>query len=153
MMNPPRPIKVLVAIDGSEASLSAAQHALRLRTLGLQCSFVLATIQEPTYNIELMLAPGAEVLERLTGAVGERALAQARSLFDAAGGGYEAEVGSGEPAPALLDIAARFGCEFIIMGARGHGALRSALLGSVSQAVLQTSPRPVTIVRLNADQL
>lgn len=152
-MNAPTHVKVLVAIDGSEASLSAAHHALRLHTLGLQCSFVLATVQEPTYNIELMLAPGAAVLERLTGAVGERALAQARLLFDAAGVGYEAEISSGDPAQALLDTAARFGCEFIIMGARGHGALRSALLGSVSQAVLQTSPRPVTIVRLNADQL
>ena len=152
-MNAPTPSRVLVAIDGSEASLNAAQHALRLHTLGLQSSFVLATIQEPTYNIELMLAPGTEVLERLTGVVGERALAQAGLLFDAAGVGYEAEIGSGDPAPALLDIAARFGCEFIIMGARGHGALRSALLGSVSHAVLQTSPRPVTIVRLNAAQL
>ncbi len=152
-MNAPTPIRVLVAIDGSAASLSAARHALRLHGLGLQCSFVLATIQEPTYNIALMLAPGIEALERLTGAVGERALAQARLLFDAAGVGYEAEIGSGDPAPALLDIAARLECEFIVMGARGHGALRSALLGSVSQAVLQTSPRPVTIVRLNADQL
>lgn len=88
------------------------------------------------------------MLERLTGAVGERALAQARLLFDEAGVGYETEIVSGDPAPALLDIAARLGCEFIIMGARGHGALRSALLESVSQAVLQTSPRPVTIVRL-----
>jgi nucleotide-binding universal stress UspA family protein len=145
-MNPLQTIKVLVAIDGSDASLCAARHALRLHTLGLQCSFVLATVQEPTYNIELMVAPGAKVLERLTGATGERALAPARLLFDAAGVSYESAIGAGGPASALLELAARFKCEFIVMGARGHGALRGALLGSVSQSVLQASPLPVTIV-------
>lgn len=152
-MNPPKPNKVLVAIDGSEASLGAARHALRLHALGLQCSFVLATIQEPTYNIELMLAPGAEALERLTGAVGERALAPARLLFDAAGVSCESEIGAGDPAPELIEVALRFGCEFIVMGARGHGALRGALLGSVSQSILQTSPLPVTIVGPHVDPL
>lgn len=152
-MNAPMPIKVLVAIDGSEASLNAARHAMRLHALGLQCSFVLATVQELTYNIELMLAPSTDVLERLTGAVGERALAPARLLFDSAGIGYEVDISSGDPAPALLAIAARFGCELIVMGARGQGAWRSALLGSVSRAVLQASPLPVTIVQFNADQL
>ena len=152
-MTLPTQIKVLVAIDGSQASLEAARHALRLHLLGLQCTFVLVTVQERIYNFELILAPGAGVLERLTGAVGERALAQARLLFDEAGVSYETEIGAGEPAPTLLVIAARFGCEFIVMGARGHGALRGALLGSVSQAVLHTSLMPIVIVRQDTEQL
>lgn len=43
--------------------------------------------------------------------------------------------------------AARHGCEAIIMGVCGLGAMRSALMGSVSQAVLHASPVPVTIVK------
>ena len=151
-MNALTPIKVLVAIDGSEASLKAARHALRLHSLGLKCSFVLATVQEPTYNFELMMAPDTDLLERLTGAVSERALAPARLLFDTAGIHYECEISAGDPAAELLTIAARWGCEFIIMGARGHGALRGALLGSVSQTMLQASSLPVTIVGRNAEQ-
>lgn len=152
-MNAPTAIKVLVAIDGSAASLNAARHALRLHSLGLKCSFVLATVQEPTYNFELMLAPDTELLERLTGAVSERALAPARLLFDAAGIHHESAISAGDPTAELLAIAARLGCEFIIMGARGHGALRGALLGSVSQSMLHASSLPVTIVGRNTEHL
>ena len=151
-MNAPTLIKVLVAVDGSEASLNAARHAFRLHSLGLKCSFVLATVQEPTYNFELMMAPDTDLLERLTGAVSERALAPARSLFDTAGIHYECEISAGDPVAELLAIAARWSCQFIIMGARGHGALRGALLGSVSQTMLQASLLPVTIVGHNAER-
>ena len=140
-------MKILLPVDGSEAALDAVRHALHLQRQGLRASFVLATVQELTYTYELMLAPGADVLDRVTGAVGARALKSAEALFEAAGLTFEREIGSGDPAPTLLEIAQRCECEAIIMGARGHGALRSALLGSVSQAVLQASPLPVTIVK------
>lgn len=137
-------MKILVPIDGSEAALDAARHALRMHALGLRASLVQATVQESTYAYELMLAPDAQVLERVSGAVGARALTNAQALFEAAGVAFETEIGSGDPAPTLLEIAARFGCEAIVMGARGRSALHSALLGSVSQSVLQASPIPVT---------
>ena len=144
-------MKILLPVDGSEAALDAVRHALHLQREGLRASFVLATVQELTYTYELILAPDADVLERVTGAVGARALKSAEALFEAAGSAFEREIGSGDPAPTLLEIAQRYGCEAIIMGARGRGALRSALLGSVSQAVLQASPLPVTIVKHKPD--
>lgn len=140
-------MKILLPVDGSEAALDAVRHALHLQREGLRADFVLATVQEPTYGIEMMVAPDAEVLERVTGAVGARALKSAEALFDAAGLAFEREIGSGDPVPTLLEIAQRYGCEAIVMGARGRGALRSALLGSVSQAVLQASSLPITIVK------
>lgn len=77
-------LRILVPVDGSELALDAVHHALRLRREGLQADFVLATVQEPTYVIEMMIAPSAEVLERVTSAVGIRALAGAEALFSAA---------------------------------------------------------------------
>ena len=145
-------MKILLPVDGSDGALEAVRYALRLQREGLRASFVLAAVQEPTYTYEMLLPPDADVLDRLTGAEGARALNRAVALFEAAGLNFEREIGSGDPAPALLEIAQRFGCEAIIMGARGRGALRSALLGSVSQAVLQASTVPVTIVKHNDDQ-
>lgn len=140
-------MKILIAVDGSEPALDAVRHALQLLQSGLQASFMLATVQEPVYLYERVLPPDAEVIERVTGAVGGRALAGAEALLNASGVPYEREIASGEPAPALIDMAHRHGCDAIIMGARGRGALRSALLGSVSQHVVQNAAVPVTIVK------
>ncbi len=140
-------MKILLPVDGSELALDAVRHGLHLLRHGLQASFVLVTVQEPTFMYEMILAPDAEVLERVTGAVGSRALEGAQALFNAAGEPVESDVGSGEPAPTLIELAERHGCEAIIMGARGMGALRAVLMGSVSQAVLHASPLPVTIVK------
>jgi nucleotide-binding universal stress UspA family protein len=140
-------MKILIAVDGSEPALEAARHALKLVQSGLKASFVLAAVQEPVYLYETMLAPGADVLERMTGAVGGKALAAAQALFDAVGVPYEREIAAGEPAPALIEVARRYRCDAIIMGARGRGALRSVVLGSVSQRVVQEAAVPVTIVK------
>lgn len=145
-------MKILVPVDGSILSLDAVRHALRLSQEGLNADFVLATVQEPAFLYEMVLAPDAEMLERVSAEVGSRALAAAEALFDAAGVAYEREIVSGEPVPALIDIAERYGCDAIIMGTHGSGALRSALMGSVSQGILQASRVPVTVVKhLDAD--
>lgn len=140
-------MKILVAVDGSEASLDAARHALQLARDGLRVDIVLATVQEPTYLYEMVLAPDADVLERMSGTVGARALAGAEALFKAAGVPYAREIGSGEVAETVVEMAERLGCSAIVMGARGLGAVRGVLLGSVSQAVLQQARVPVTIVK------
>ena len=140
-------MKILIPVDGSMPSLDAVRYALRLQRDGLQASFILTTVQEPTYLFEMMLAPNSDVLEKVTGAVGARSLKDAQALFNIAGVPFESEIGSGSVPETLIEIAGRYGCEGIIMGARGWGALRSALLGSVSHAVLQASTVPVTIVK------
>ncbi|MGZ5185597.1 MAG: universal stress protein [Caldimonas sp.] len=140
-------MKLLVAVDGSDLALDAVRHALRLREAGLKAGLVLATVQEPMFLYEMVLPPSSEVLERVSGAVGNRALESAEALLRAAGVPFEREIGSGDAAKTLIELAGRHGCEGIIVGARGLGAVRSALLGSVSQAVLHASMVPVTVVK------
>ena len=140
-------MKIMLPVDGSEASFDAVRHAIYLCREGLNANFLLAAVQWPVRTYEMILAPDSSVLERLTGAVGERALTRGEELLMEAGVAYQKEIYSGDPAETLVAMAVEQGCQAIIMGARGRGALRSALLGSVSTAVLQTSPVPVTIVK------
>lgn len=144
-------MKLLIAVDGSEPALEAVRHVLRLREDGLKAEIVLATVQEPTFLYEMVLPPTSDVLERVSGAVGHRALESAEALLRDGGAPFEHEIGSGEVAPTLLSIARARGCEGIFLGARGLGLVRSALLGSVSQAVLHTASVPVTVVRPMSD--
>ena len=68
-----------------------------------------------------------------------------------AGVPYEREIAGGDPAHTIVDIAERYRCDLIIMGARGTSALRSALLGSVSNEVLHAAHIPVMIVKADEE--
>lgn len=140
-------MKILIPVDGSELSLDAVQHGLRLVREGLRASFVLANVQEPASLYEIVTARDLQVLQGVSEGAGAHLLESAEALCKAAGVACELEVASGDPAHTLVDIAERFGCDAVIMGARGRGAVRSALLGSVSQAMAHTSAIPVTIVK------
>ena len=140
-------MKILLPVDGSELSLEAVRYAMRLVREGLQADFVLANVQEPATLYEVISAHDPQVLDEVRGGAGVHLLQAAQELLSQADVEYETEVASGDPAHTLIDIVERFGCEAIIMGARGRGPLTAALMGSVSQDVLRHSPVPVTIVR------
>ena len=58
-----------------------------------------------------------------------------------------AELLRGDPVSAIVTYADSVDANLIIVGSRGHGAIASAILGSVSRGVLAHSKRPVLIVR------
>ena len=145
-------MKMLLPVDGSEVSMKALQVALSLLQQGLTGDLVLANVQEPANLYEMMTAPDPEVLERVSQAAGADTLGPAEALLRQAGVPYECEIAGGDPAHTIVDIAERYACDLIIMGARGTSALRSALLGSVSNEVLHAARVPVMIVKADEEK-
>ena len=140
-------MKLLIPVDGSELSLEAVRFAVRVLLAGLRGEVVLANVQEPASLYELIIAHDPEVIDQVSAEAGIHALQEARALLDAAEVDYECEVAKGDPAHTIIEISERFACDLIVMGARGNSALRSAMLGSVSNEVLHASPVPVLIAK------
>ena len=139
--------RILIAVDGSALALDAVRHALELvRRGGLQATLVLGHVQEEASLLELATR-GADMVAAASIEAGQDLLAPAVALVQAAGVPYETEIGLGSVAATLVDMVERCGCDALIIGARGLGGWRGALLGSVSQALVQHSPVPVTVVK------
>jgi nucleotide-binding universal stress UspA family protein len=141
-------MKILLPVDGSEAALHAVRHALALARDGLRAEFVLLNVQPPATLYEVVTAHDPDVLREVRGSAGADQIASAEALLGEHGVDWESEVAGGDPAHGIVEAVERYGCDAIVLGARGLGDLRAALFVSVSHAVLNASPVPVTVVRL-----
>lgn len=138
--------QMLVPVDGSEPSNRALEEALKLaKEQGARVR--LAHVLEPLHNLVI------EGYGDLAGAVraeAERVLAEAATRAQAAG--VEAsttlvEAGGRRVAAAIVDEAARWGADLIVMGTHGHRGFEHLMLGSVAEGVMRRAPMPVLLVR------
>ena len=140
-------MKILVPVDGSAVSLEAVRFAIRMAQAGLDAEVVVANIQEPATLYELVVAHDPQVIGDISAAAGAHTLAAAQQLLEQAHVAYQCEVATGDPAHTIIDLLESFQCDMVVMGASGMSALRSALLGSVSNEVLHAAGVPVMIVK------
>lgn len=139
-------MKLLIPVDGSAVSLQAVQHVLGLAEQGLRAELVLANVQEPATVYEMVTLHDREALENVADAAGRDMLAPAADAVRAAGVPFVEEVVTGDVVPMLLEVLEAHACQGVVMGSHGKGLVR-AWLGSVSLAMLEQSPVPVTVVR------
>ncbi len=140
-------MKLLIPVDGSELALEALTHAMGWVAHGLQATLVLANVQEPASFYELVTLHDQAAIERLADAAGRDALAPAVALAQGADVPFEGVVVVGDVVPMLLEVLEAHGCDGVVMGSHGHGVVGRAWLGSVSQAMLEAAPVPVTVVK------
>ena len=78
---------------------------------------------------------------------GQDALRTAREQLDPAGQAYTQLVRVGPIGETIAAYAKEQGCDHIIMGTRGLGAVTGMVLGSVATKVIHLANAPVTLVK------
>jgi len=146
-------MKILLAIDGSKFSQGAPQAVMAQAKPNHTDVRVLHVIEPiPQYADGLSWGYGlqsANVLEE------EREQAQgmlahaAQELRDA-GFHVETVVEVGDAKAVILDAAAQWPADLIVLGSHGRKGLERFLMGSVSEAVARHAPCSVQIVRSQA---
>jgi nucleotide-binding universal stress UspA family protein len=139
--------KILVPIDGSENSLRALNHGLFLSSKLKSKITILYVIEVPPFVYvqsqklinSVMIALENEAKDILD--IGKN---QAKK--------YDIEPGmvfleGGNIGSIIIDYDEKNNFDFIVIGSRGKGKFKHALLGSVSHRVLHHSKNPVLIVK------
>jgi nucleotide-binding universal stress UspA family protein len=147
------PTKIVVATDGSkEAELASSSAADLAERTGSELHVVYVGHMPPV----IYESPGALALDRdLQSRMQERAEEGTRTKLDeqvqrvreAGGEVAGAHAKLGRPDAEIAGLAEELGAGLIVLGSRGLGPLRSALMGSVSHSVVRHAHCPVLVVR------
>ncbi len=142
------PLRLLVAVDGSESAMRAAAFASRLAASAAgEVHFLYV---EPALTVAgSILGSREKVIEHWSGRQAEKVLAGASGLLDRSRVTCAEHVAaSDEPQSAIMKAARDYSCSIIAMGTRGLGPVTGLLLGSVAQSVLKQAHREVAAVVL-----
>ena len=146
------PTKILLATDGSEEAKLAFASAADLSEKTASELHVVYVGHMPLVGYE---APGATTLDPgLSGRMHESAEQEARTMLEElvrqegqSGEVAELHARIGRPDAEIVGLADELGAGLIVLGSRGLGPLRRALMGSVSDSVIRHAHCPVLVVR------
>jgi nucleotide-binding universal stress UspA family protein len=139
--------RFLVGVDGSEEARAAAEMAANLaKSVGanLQLVYVVPPNPPPGPGAYMAEWDSRDLVERNYAAALLRDL-EIRCRRD--GVDIDTTTGFGPVAETLADMADSGAFDVVVVGHRGRGAVRRALLGSVADRLVQISNRPVLVVR------
>jgi nucleotide-binding universal stress UspA family protein len=154
------PTKILLATDGSsEAELAARTAADVAEKTGSELHVVhvfgIAPVGPAVYrgatDVE-EIEQGEPLLEedlvRTSEQLAKEALeAEVEKVRSAGGDVAQAHLREGRVAPEIVALAEDIGAGLIVIGSRGRGGIRRALMGSASDAVVRHAHCPVLVVR------
>lgn len=139
-------VNVLLATDGSPSARNAEQ--LVMSDVWPAQTHVTVVAVEELIDGELALPEDRYTILRRYARKGTSArLADVRAALTTAGREVQTVIARGRPANVIVREAKRRAADVIVVGSRGHGAIASAVLGSVAAAVVDASPCPVLVAR------
>jgi len=140
---------IVVGVDGSPESGAAIEFAMREATRRQAWVRVIAAAQLPEYwTIAYGTAdlPSPEEVIADTKRMARQTLDEVVNAHpELATVEFDIEAIAGPPGPVLVDVSED--ADMLVLGHRGRGAVRSALLGSVGLHCVLHATCPVTIVR------
>jgi nucleotide-binding universal stress UspA family protein len=139
-------LKVLVPVDGSENALRALERAVAMLRERAPFEVHLLNVQ-PALGGDVTTFVGSSTVKDYHREEGEKVLQPARALVERLGVAYKPHITVGPAGESIAGFAKKLGVDMIVMGTRGLGGLKGALLGSVSSEVIRHAEVPVTLVK------
>lgn len=138
---------VLVPIDGSAHALHALAHAIAELRDRPGAQLHVLNVQAPPVHAWPGKLVSPDLIEHELRGEGEKILAHALAMAQAAGVACTPHVRIGHPAHEIAATAVEYGCDAIVMGTRGMGLMAGLVLGSVAHKVVHLAHMPVTLVK------
>lgn len=138
--------KVLLPVDGSDSAVQAVGYVIafvkghgpvELHVVNVQPK----PMEWQTHGME------KETIDAHMAITAHLAMKPVLHALNEEGIAYQAHVKLGDPAETLSALADELGCDYIVMGTRGLGAISGIVLGSVTRKVLHLANVPVTCVK------
>jgi nucleotide-binding universal stress UspA family protein len=142
---------ILVAVDGSSHADRALSEAIDIARGSRAKLTIMTAVGEPRTGMTMALAAGAAA------GLGPAMLREAQRIVRTAEHRVPDDVSvttivTEDPIRSAILKRIRDGQhDLVVMGSRGRGAVKSAVLGSVSHHVLHHSPIPVLIVHADSE--
>jgi nucleotide-binding universal stress UspA family protein len=144
------PKTILVATDFSDAAEAALDHAVVLAAkLGAKVVLLHAYELPMVGYPDGMLVPNHEMTLRIVGWA-EKELAECVAARRDADVPIELLLRQSDPREAILSVAKERDADLIVVGTHGRRGIVRALLGSIAESVVRTSPVPVLTVHAPA---
>lgn len=141
-------MKILLAVDGSEHAVRAARYVAALRTQLISPPTVLVlNVQPPVASGLVRRFLSQEALDGYYRDEARGAVEPVEALLAQSGMAAESHVVVGDVAATIAEFAASHGCDQIVMGTRGLGGVKGALLGSAASEVLHLTDKPVLLIK------
>ena len=159
------PTKILLASDSSDTAAHAMDLAVELcEQTGSQLHLVY--VGEDAYPATLISPQAADLegvaredpvlieqLQRQSDQMARRVLdTEVQKVREAGGTVAQAHLRMGKADIEIVELAKEIDAGLLILGSRGSGMIKRALIGSVSDSVVRHAHCPVTVVRQDKDE-
>ncbi|KHF39084.1 universal stress protein [Halalkalibacter okhensis] len=135
--------KMIVALDGSEQSIRAAEKAIGLAKMSGAYTYVVYVVDGTTSKADVLqtwnsLGIASNRVKKFT---------QVESNAKKEGIPYEVKILRGDPAAKIISFSMEVDADLIVIGSRGLNQFQQMILGSVSHKVVKRAACAVLIIK------